>query len=793
LQQGILSGLSVVEIAHPLTEYAGCVLAGLGADVWLIEPPGGAVTRQRLPAIPAAKPDSSRASMDFLTRNVNKKSVVVNAASADDQQLLIDLCNRADIVLDVDPDPLHSIVNGAAPQTRITLTDHDGLGSAPIVGFAASGGLASSGWPDQPPCNAPGWFALDGASIYAASVALIGTVARQRGAAPCHYEIPYAEAVVAAITPWTRTLHSYGRDAVGQGIITQRMGDGGFPIYRTADGYVRVLIATPRHWDAFVEMLDQPEELVSGPWADPMFRRENLDVLQLACADFMAQYDTDTLFHRGQALGLTITPVSTLRGFQADQHIQARGLFTSVDDPEFGPLQIMRPPTVFGEASLHCPVLPAPALGEHQTLALDLAARALPEPSPDADSDPLLPLSGIRVLDLGVGAVVPEAAAMLAAFGADVIKVESRVYPDFLRRNGMDGPEDVDASPTFNQLNLGVQSIAVDMRDKRGRELVKSLVPACDIVMENMRGGVVANWGLDYSGAAALRPDVVYLSSQGLGSGPYDGYQTFGPNLQTFSGVTGQWAHPDDPFPVGTTLNHPDHMAGKQALVPVLAALLRRDRTGSGTFIEAAQVEGAAYLLGGRFLEQTFHGDDLPPLGNFNRNFAPHGVFPCQGEDRWIALAAETDQHWLALKHLIGDLPVELQPRELDTTAGRLQHVPAINQWICAWSSQHSVEQAEQLLKQAGVPAHRVVIGDELAAATQLHDNGFFPALPHQRMGTQTYTGMPVLVPGVGRIQVGSPPLLGQHTDAVLHRVAELNESDAGDLAALRAERVIGF
>jgi crotonobetainyl-CoA:carnitine CoA-transferase CaiB-like acyl-CoA transferase len=671
----------------------------------------------------------------------------------------------------------------------VTISDSQGLGTAPIVGFAASGGLASSGWPHQPPCNAPGWFALDGASIYAASVALIGTVAQRRGAAPLHYDIPYEEAVIAAITPWTRTLHAYGRDAVGQGTITARMGPGGFPIYPTQDGYIRVIIATPRHWDAFTDMLNQPEELLSEPWTDPLFRRENVDVMQVICAEFTKHYSTAELFHKGQKLGLTITPVATLNDFHDDSHIKSRGLFIDIDDPDFGTLEIMRPPTVFGDASLQCPITPAPALGQHQQLAAEIAAGPLPEVTEDERVDPRMPLEGLRVLDLGVGAVVPEAAAMLAAFGAEVIKVESRVYPDFLRRNGMDGPDDIDASPTFNQLNLGVKSIAVNMNETRGRELVKALVPSCDIVMENMRGGVVAKWGLDYEGAKSLREDLVYLSSQGLGSGPYDGYQTFGPNLQTFSGVTGQWAHPDDPYPVGTTLNHPDHMAGKQALVPVLAALLRRDRTGAGTFIEAAQVEGAAYLIGTRFLEQAFTDSDLPPLGNLQRTMAPHGVFPCQGEDRWIALSAETDEQWRTLCALIGAFtaPLAEVTDELFTAEGRAHHVDLINEWLSAWSSGYAVEDAERLLKQAGIPASRVIIGDELAANAKLHDNGFFPELPHARMGAKNYTGMPVIAVGCGRIAVGSPPLLGEHTHEVL---AELGEPNLQDL---QAARIIGF
>ena len=788
MTQGILTGLSVVELAHPLTEYAGCVLAGLGAEVFLIEPPAGAITRQRHPRVPGADPASTRSSLDFLTRNTNKKSVLIDPELATSRQLLGNLCERADVVLDAAPSMFHDIAAGARSATRVTLLDDQQLGGAPIVGFAASGGLASSGWPHQPPCNAPGWLALDGASIYAACVALIGTVARRHGATYLHYEIPYAEAAVAAITPWTRPLHAYGRDALGQGTVTARLGPGGFPIYPTTDGYVRVVLGTPRHWDAFVTLLNNPVELVEGPWQQAEFRAENFDALQLLCAEFTRHYSTAHLFHAGQRLGLTISPVARLRDFRNDPHVQARKLFTTVEDPEFGRMELMRAPVLFDPDDLQGELLPAPAPGAHQLDAEAFVQRVPPQPPGMQKVDPRRPLDGLRVLDLGVGAVVPEACSVLAAFGAQVIKVESRVYPDFLRRSGMNGPDDVDASPTFNQLNLGVKSVAVDMQQAAGRALIKSLLPSCDIVMENMRGGVVAKWGLDYSGARAIKPDIIYLSSQGLGRGPYDGYQTFGPNLQTFSGVTGQWAHPDDPFPVGTTLNHPDHMAGKQALVPVLAALLKRDHSGRGTYIEAAQMETAAYLIGARFLQQSLQREDLRPRGNLQPNMVPHGVYPCREADRWIALAAETEAQWHALCQLLGQMPASLAAVAADRSlASRRQQVPNIDAWIAAWSKTMSIDQAEAQLRRIGVSCSRVLTGDELAQHAEFHGSAFFVELDHPRMGPKVYTGIPVIAAGYGRVGVERPPCLGEHTREIFGALAGV------DLETLTRRRIIGY
>ena len=801
---GLLDGVRVVEIAHPLTEYAGLIVSGLGADVWLVEPPSGAATRRRLPRVPNAG-ESTRGSVAFLARNMGKKSVVLDPASAEDRQLLLNLCSSADVVFDADQSPFHDALAQARPQIAVTVTDALGLGVSSIVGFAASGGMASSGWPHQPPCNAPSWLALDGAGVYAAVTAMMGMLAASRtdGNSPTsHVEIPYHEAATAAITPWTRCLHAYSMQAAGQGTLTARLGADGFPIYETKDGYARILAGTPRQWSAFVKLLGEPEELVSGPFSDPQFRIANADALKLLCAGLLSERTTEELFLTGQRLGLTISPVYSPQEFRDDPHVRAREILSVVNDAEFGAMEMVRAPLRLSPQNLDVAPAPAPALGEHTALARDLAAGGVASQGASslagsAKSGAAQPLAGIRVLDLGVGAVVPEAASLLALFGADVIKVESLIHVDFLRRNGMGGAMDVNNSPTFNQLNLGVRSLAVDMSQPEGVALVKKLAAECDIVMENMRGPVVRRWGLDYDGAKAIRPDVVYLGSQGLGQGPYDGFQTYGPNLQTFSGVTHQWSHPDDPFPVGTTLNHPDHIAGKQALVPLLAALMRRDRTGEGCFIDATQVETAAFLIGDRYLQQFHSKENVAALGNRSPDMAPHGCYRCadepsgesngnedsdgahtvEGTERWLALAVEDDDQWQRLKDVVAD--PRLEDPALATLPGRLAGVEVIDEALAAWARSRSVQVAETALRAAGLPVSRVVTGDDMAAC----ETSFFPAISHPTAGTRRYTGVPVLVEGE-RPPALRPPLLGEHTEHILHGLLGLSPAEAERLAA---------
>ena len=784
---GLLDGVQVVEIAHPHTEYAGLIFAGLGADVWLVEPPGGGATRRRLPRVPNAG-ESTRGSMAFLARNVGKKSVVLDPASGDDQRLLLGLCAQADVVFDAESSPFHDCVASAQPKVAATVSDELGLGVSSIVGFAASGGMASSGWPEQPPCNAPSWLALDGAGVYAAVMAAMGLFAAQRAGErrrTVRFEIPYHEAAVSAITPWTRCLHAYEMQAAGQGTLTARLGPNGFPIYETQDGYARILAGTPKQWAAFVKLLGEPEAIVDGPFSDPQFRVENADALKLLCAELIRERSTEDLFMEGQRLGLTISPVNTLTAFRKDPHVRARQILSAAEDPEFGAMERVRTPLCLQPQELEAEPAPAPALGA-DTEAARAQAASRPKPPSDAPAVTEAPLAGVRVLELGVGAVVPEAASLLALFGAEVVKVESLVHVDFLRRNGMAGAMDVNNSPTFNQLNLGVHSLAVDMSKPAGVAVVQRLAAECDIVMENMRGSVVARWGLDYAGAKAIRQDMVYLGSQGLGSGPYDGFQTYGPNLQTFSGVTHQWSHPDDPFPVGTTLNHPDHIAGKQALVPLLAALMRRDRTGQGCFIDATQVEAAAFLIGDRYVQQFYAAEDVAPLGNASHDMAPHGCYRCaddgEGRERWLALAVEDDAQWQRLAEVVAD--ERLAGASFRSLAGRIANAAAIEQALGEWARKLAVEDAEAALRSAGVPASRVVTSDDMAAS----ETSFFPALAHPTSGIRRYTGLPVLVEGE-RPAVRRSPLLGEHTEGVLHDLLKL---PAGEVERLVGNGVVG-
>jgi benzylsuccinate CoA-transferase BbsF subunit len=301
---------------------------------------------------------------------------------------------------------------------------------------------------------------------------------------------------------------------------------------------------------------------------------------------------------------------------------------------------------------------------------------------------------------------------------------------------------------------------------------VRELVPLCDVIVQNMRPGVLDRWGFDYESVRALRRDAIYLSSSGVGiDGPFAAYQNYGPNLQTFSGLTWLWAHPDDPYPVGTSLNHPDHVAGKHSLLAVLAALLRRERTGEGALIDAAQYEVAADLIADQFLLEALQPGAARALGNRSLDVAPHGVYPCAGDDAWIALAVVDDAQWARLSGIIAE-PWARDAR-FATGDARLAHAAALDERIAAWTRATDRDALERRLRDAGVPAARVVTGGDLAAASADHEDGIFAAVAHPTAGRHWYTGLPVRIDG-RRVPLRRAPLLGEDTHYLLNDVLGL-------------------
>src|SRR5438876_901237 len=420
----------------------------------------------------------------------------------------------------------------------------------------------------------------------------------------------------------------------------------------------------------------------------------------------------------------SIPPADSVRGY-----FQQTG-FPHLGDAPFAPapFNFSRTPAVLGR--------PAPAPGAASEGSFP--PRAPGRPGGDGTQRPAL--AGLRVIDLGCGVAIPETGTLLAELGAEVIKIESRANIDFLRRVTVE-PDAVDRSWTFNDASRGQLSVALDLRTPRGRELALRLCAAADVVIENNRGDVVRKWGLDYEDVRRVRPDVVYLASQGFGrGGPLGEASAYGPLNSAFAGVTWLWNHPDAPYPAGSSLNHPDHIAAKLTAVAVLAALEHRRRTGEGQLIEMSQAEAAAYLIGEVYLEGPCTGRPAAQRGNAVLYACPHGVYPSAGDDRWVAIAVVGDEAWERFAGVLG-WPLDPALASLD---GRLAARAALDRRVAEWTRARSAEEAAAALQAAGVSAVPVENGDDHRADPHLAARGAIVTVEHPEIGPERHSGNPI-------------------------------------------------
>ncbi len=808
-----LAHLRVVDLTDLRGALAGRLLADLGADVVKVEPPGGDPARLR-PPFAGGDPVSDR-SLPFLYRNANKRGAVIDLGDARGRERLAGLCARADILVE-NLDCERREAAGLAPAAvrarhphlvHVAIADFGlsgpraGWWAEALPAFAACGALHASGFPDRPPCWLPGYVAHDCASAFAVAGALVAILDRARHGHGQTIEVSVQEAALNGLYPWAVALPGYARLYPMLPSSPPRNADGSYVVLPTVDGHVRVLAGTVRHWKGFLELLGQPLALAGPEWESAVMRLAAPDVIRQIATEALQARPRLQVLADALRLRVPIAPVHTPDEFVAAEQTQVRGYFRRTEFPHVGEAPFAPAPFNFSAT----PVVldrPAPWPGEDDTCCFPERLNVSSRPGAHAPAPPDEPvyvpggvspsqqnrpghvqaqdrerphaggpppaLAGMRVVNLGVGAVVPEIGWLLAEFGAEVIKIESRANLDFLRALTVE-PDTPNRAWTFNSEARGQKSVCLDLGTARGRALALGLCAAADVVLENNRGGVVRQWSLDYEDVRRVRADVIYLASQGFGrGGPLGEAQAFGPLNGAFAGSNWLWNHPDAPYPAGSSLNHPDHAASKLAAVAVLAAIEHRRRTGEGQFIEMAQTEAAAYLQGEVYLETACTGCPPRQRGNAVEYAVPHGVYPCaageSGEDRWVAIAVAGDDVWLRFARCVG---WATEPR-LRTLAGRIGVRGEIDTRVAAWTAVRTPEDAAVTLQAAGVSAMPVLSPDDIVGDPHLAARGAIVTVEHAEVGPECHGANPIRMSRTTLRTAAAAPLLGEHTVEVL-------------------------
>jgi len=776
--------IRVVDLTDLSGAFFGRLMVGLGAEVIVIEPPGGGALR--------------RDALAFAHFRAGARSATLDLDDPRERDRLRALVATADIVVESLPPGRLAAMGLAYADLRVRHPELIGVsitpfgGSGPRAGWrgtdltaVAMGGMMTlCGDPDGLPLAPPREQAYHLASAHAAVGALAALHARRTTGRGQHVEVSIQEAVAATL--------EYGAIAfIHAGVVPRRSGSrhpyAPHRYFRARDGLVAGgLGGNPRMWAALIGWMQetgQAADLGDPRWNDEKLRLAEREHVLAVIEAFTRGFAKAEFFQAAQRRRLPWAPVDRPGDVYQNPHLAARGFFVDtvmtdgrvLRDVGFGfPFPQGRRPTR----------LAVPAAGEgNEAVFVPRRGAGVRVVAPSTRGA----LAGIRVLDLTWVLAGPYATRLLADHGADVIKVESRHRPDptrfarmlFLSRHPTVDP---DRNGYFNNHNRSKRSVALNLNVPAGRDILARMVAHADVVIENFSPRVMAGWGLDYAGLRAIKPDVILVSMSGLGhTGPWRDYLTYADALAALSGLGAQAGFPGRD-PVGTTFGLGDMIAGLHAALGALAALEHRAATGEGQHVDLSQVEAVAAHTGASLLEAAT-GLTAEPRGNSHPAMAPHGVFPCRGDDRWMAIAITSEEAWRALCAMMGRAALATDVR-FATARDRKKHEDALEAVVGAWTREREAHALMEELQAHGIAAGVVQDARDLVENDpHLRARGYWEGVEHPVVGAFDHEGVVARLSDTpGRVWHAAPTL-GQHTRAILTDLLGLTDREIAHYA----------
>ncbi len=388
------------------------------------------------------------------------------------------------------------------------------------------------------------------------------------------------------------------------------------------------------------------------------------------------------------------------------------------------------------------------------------------------------PLEGIRVVDFAWAWAGAQATSILAQLGAEVIKIESRRRIDHSRIFSLTTGEwfdEPDRSTIFNDMNLGKLSANIDLSHPEGVEVVKKLVAISDVVVQNMRPGKIEALGLGYEVLREVKPDVIMLSSSARGStGPESGYIGYAPLFSALSGfayISGYEG--EEPIRLSGEI---DLLSATSSAFAVMAALVHRQRSGEGQYIDLSSTEATSVFMGEVIMDYTMNGRNHARCGNKDAFMAPHNVYRCKGEDKWISIAVATDEEFEALCEVAGH-PEWATDEHFTDAFSRWHNQEGLDKLIERWTIEQAHTEVMEKLQAAGVAAMPSCSSEDMWNDPHLRERGFWAEVDHSLIGRQTVIA-PVWKYSETPLEAGGPaPLFGEHNSYVFGEL--LGFSDA--------------
>ncbi|MDH5289647.1 MAG: CoA transferase [Acidimicrobiia bacterium] len=762
---------------------AGFLLAQLGAEVILAEPPGGHPRGHWFAAYNRGKASVTIDGPDELARLAADVDLVIADGPPSDVAFLHDLraAHPALVTLALTPFGL------TGPKAHWLATD--------LTLMAASGQMAVTGDFDRPPVRTSLPQAWMHACCEGAVGALVALTERARTGQGQGVDCSVQAAVLGASLPSTLNPPA--------GLPTPKRSGGGvwigtLPVrwvYPATDGHVVVSLLFGPMGGPFTRRLVEwmhaegacRDETLARDYVEFAIKIQDGEYTLDEFGEIMDEIEAFTVTKSKAELAaaaaeraLLIVPVADLDDVLANPQLAARGYWEEVDG-------VRHPGAMVKSAATPLAVLgSAPAEPGPKVAALRPRNTPAPIPAPAAAEAPAgeRPLAGVKVLDLAWVAAMPLATRVLAHWGATVVRIESERRPDILRAalgHRDDIPEQENAI-TWHVANAGKMGLALNLSKPEAREVVRDLARWADLVTESFTPGTMASLGLGYEDLRAINPGLVMLSSCVMGqTGPMKDFAGFG-NLAAavagFFDITG-WP---DRAPAGPYMAYTDFTSPRFSVMAILAALDHRRRTGEGQYLDFSQMEAATHFLTPALLARQAGEAKLTRAGNLDPERAPHGVFPAAGTDRWVAVAVETDDQWRSLS-------VEMRRRDLAdlTTAERIERRDELDKLLADWTARQDGPGVASRLQAHGIPAHNVAEGPDAWVDAQLAHREMFRWTPHPIARSVVVDQPPFALTRSRGAYDWAGPTYGQHSYEVLHDILGYDDDRIAELAIAEA------
>ncbi|CAB4700567.1 MAG: hypothetical protein F2673_02880 [Actinobacteria bacterium] len=782
------------------------MLNTLGADVLLVEPIGGSSVRTLAPF--AGDTPHPERSLPFVAWNRGKRSIELDLGTESGASQLTELARTADVliesgVVDVDLAALRE-ANPALVTISISAFGTTGP-KAPwpatdLTAHAAAGQLLMTGDEDRPPVRTTEPQVFQHAAADAACAALVALAERDSSGLGQHIDISAQRSMLMATqsnvlaAPYRAPL--FQRTATGHllnGVHVQL-------IWPCKDGHVLVNALFGAPFAPFIKRLVEwaredgfcGDDLVNEDW--PSFgARVFGGETPIARHTYLKEVIGKVCEHRTKAellqaaldRKLLIGPIATMEEVVENPQFAFRNFFELVTDPEISPVPFRAPGSPVHADTKYVPLGRSPRLGEHSATALRHWAPRTETPSREPGNRQA-PFAGLKVLDLTWAVSGPYTARHFADYGATVIHVESTKGPDSARavQPFLDNLALPENAAIYHNMNAGKLSLSLNMASPGGREVLDDLVAWADVLIESFSPRGRLALGLDYERLRVINPQLVMMSTCLFGQqGPMAGYAGFGNMAACLVGFFDLTGWPDR-GPAGPFGAYTDYISPRYAFATLLAGLRESRATGRGQYLDFAQAESAVNFLSVAMLDYSVNGRVAARIGNDDPAMSPHGVYPCTGTDRWVAVACRDDSDWHSLAWLIGRSDLASL-----NNAERLERRGELNDAVAAWTGLRSPSEAEAELIAHRVPAHAVIHSPDIYSDPQLAHLGHFAEIPHPHHGSVTVEASRFGLTGTPSTISNGAPSFGLHTVDLLtetlgydlDRIGELFSSGALD------------